>query len=592
MQSNRLFLAIAILLSFFYFSLVFNPVSAVAQVVDIPDPNLRAKIEEALGKGAGGIITVADMETLTELNAPSIGITDLTGIEFAANLTTLNLSFNDIADLSPISALTSLRELYFTDSHASDVTPFANLTNLSVLDLGGAHEISDISPLAGLTNLTSLSVWRWGERGDLSDISVVANFPHLTYLYLGGYQISDISVLASLTNLTTLNLSDNNISDISPLAGLTNLTRLYIVGNNISDISALAGLVNLTEIRLDRNPIADTSALCLLIAQNPNLFVDIEIEGCVDIPDPNLRAAVETALGKAAGDIITVADMETLTQFSERGRRISDLTGLEFATNLTLILNLRDNNISDISPLANLTNLEVLLLEGNKISDISPLSGLTNLKTLDLGDNAISDLSPLANLTNLKTLRLRNNVISDIASLVGLTNLAYLWLDGNAISNISAVAELTNLTELYLAGNPIENASALCPLLDQNPDLKVDIEIDCELLVGVSADTDLIHIPLGAVKATALLQNYPNPFNPETWIPYLLADDAFVTLTIHDESGGLVRSFDVGYQRAGVYQIGPERSIGMVETNVASRWEAASISISWTRVIIPKRGRC
>ena len=538
MQSNRLFLAIAILLIFFYFSLVFNPVSAVAQVEDIPDPNLRAKIEEALGKGAGDIITVADMETLTELNAPLIGITDLTGIELAANLTTLNLSFNDIADLSPISALTSLRELFFIDSHASDVSPFVNLTNLKILELGGAHDISDISPLAGLTNLKSLSVWRLGKRGDLSDISVVANFPHLTYLNLGHHQIADISVLA----------------------GLTDLTQLYIGGNNISDISALVantGLGSGDTVDVRNNPLNATSFhthIPALQSRGVTIEFDAAVLQKVNLPDPNLRAKIEEAIGKGAGDTITVADMETLTQFSARGRRISDLTGLEFATNLTLILNLRDNNISDISPLANLTNLEVLLLEGNKISDISPLSGLTNLKTLDLGDNAISDLSPLANLTNLKTLRLRNNVISDITPMVGLTNLAYLWLDSNAISNISAVAELTNLTELYLAGNPIENASVLCPLLDQNPDLKVDIEIDCELLVGVSADTDLIHIPLGAVKATALLQNYPNPFNPETWIPYQLADDAFVTLTIHDESGGLVRSFDVGYQRAGVYQ--------------------------------------
>ena len=36
---------------------------------------------------------------------------------------------------------------------------------------------------------------------------------------------------------------------------------------------------------------------------------------------------------------------------------------------------------------------------------------------------------------------------------------------------------------------------------------------------------------------TALLPNYPNPFNPETWIPYRLAEDAFVTLTIYDTAG-------------------------------------------------------
>ena len=37
-------------------------------------------------------------------------------------------------------------------------------------------------------------------------------------------------------------------------------------------------------------------------------------------------------------------------------------------------------------------------------------------------------------------------------------------------------------------------------------------------------------------KETVLLPNYPNPFNPETWIPYRLAADAFVTLTIYDGS--------------------------------------------------------
>ena len=52
---------------------------------------------------------------------------------------------------------------------------------------------------------------------------------------------------------------------------------------------------------------------------------------------------------------------------------------------------------------------------------------------------------------------------------------------------------------------------------------------------------------------TALLPNYPNPFNPETWIPYHLAHDTDVMLTIYDTKGVLVRQLDLGHQRAGFY---------------------------------------
>ncbi len=55
-------------------------------------------------------------------------------------------------------------------------------------------------------------------------------------------------------------------------------------------------------------------------------------------------------------------------------------------------------------------------------------------------------------------------------------------------------------------------------------------------------------------KETALLPNYPNPFNPETWIPYRLAEDAFVTVTIYDQLGRVVRQLNVGYQTASVYE--------------------------------------
>ena len=58
---------------------------------------------------------------------------------------------------------------------------------------------------------------------------------------------------------------------------------------------------------------------------------------------------------------------------------------------------------------------------------------------------------------------------------------------------------------------------------------------------------------LGQVKRTRLLQNFPNPFNPETWIPYHLAQDADVRLTIYDAQGAAVHWLNLGHQKAGRY---------------------------------------
>ena len=49
----------------------------------------------------------------------------------------------------------------------------------------------------------------------------------------------------------------------------------------------------------------------------------------VDIPDTNLRAAIEKALGKASGATITTEDIAYLTRLSALFANISDLTGLE-----------------------------------------------------------------------------------------------------------------------------------------------------------------------------------------------------------------------------------------------------------------------
>ena len=54
-------------------------------------------------------------------------------------------------------------------------------------------------------------------------------------------------------------------------------------------------------------------------------------------------------------------------------------------------------------------------------------------------------------------------------------------------------------------------------------------------------------------EKTQLFANYPNPFNPETWIPYELATDTDVRLTIYNTQGVVIRTLQFGHQSAGYY---------------------------------------
>ena len=224
----------------------------------IPDINLITAIEKALGKTKADTIPVAEMQTLTKLNAASQNIRDITGLEFATSLTTLSLDDNRISDLTPLGGLTNLTWLTLPTNQISNLSPLAGLTDLKHLNVDD-NQISDLSPLAGFTALTSLSL----TFNQISDLSPLAGLASLRDLRLYSNQISDLSPLAGLASLRTLlSLGDNQISDLSPLAGLTDLKHLSLDDNQISDLSPLpGGLTSLTTLSLDDNQISDLTPL-------------------------------------------------------------------------------------------------------------------------------------------------------------------------------------------------------------------------------------------------------------------------------------------------------------------------------------------
>ena len=168
------------------------------------------------------------------------------------------------------------------------------------------------------------------------------------------------------------------------------------------------------------------------------------------MPDANLRSAVRSALSIADDDALTQQAMQDLTSLTATNSEISNITGLEHATNLTH-LDIRDNAITDATPLSALTNLDLLRLKGNTVSDMSALSGLTNLTVLNLRLTGISSVSSLSGLTNLEHLRVDDNNITDVEPLTSLTNLQRLWVAGNELTNAHLLSSLTNLTRLDIS---------------------------------------------------------------------------------------------------------------------------------------------
>ena len=409
--------------------------------VEIPDKNLRTAIKDARDKAPGTPIAPAEIATLTHFDARRRNITDLTGLEFAANLTELRL---------------------------------------------GENNITDISPLAGLTNLTRL------------------------VLYIN--KISDPSPVAGLIHLTELNLAENAISDISALVNLTNLTYLELPFNSISDLSPLVantGLGTGDEVDVRGNPLSYLSIYTHIPAlQNRGVTVEFDepLGEPVNIPDPHLRAVVENALGKVPGQPIAPAEMGILTIFDARGRNITDLTGLEFATNLK-DLRLQDNNISDISGLSGLVKLKLLLLGGNSISNISVVAGLTQLTKLSLYGNNVSDISAMEPLINLTELNLSGNRLTSIASVAGLTRLTWLHLQSNSISDIAALVDLTELTALRLDRNSISDISVLSRLI-QLKELRLDRNAISDLSPLVAntglGDGDLVNVDGNPLSYTSI----------------------------------------------------------------------------------------
>ena len=511
-----------------------------AQVVKIPDSGLREAIEEALGKSPGAPITADDMLTLRRLDRWGSGsgpdISDLTGLEFASNLEHLTIAHRSVSDLSPLAGLTRLKLLYLGHNVISDISPLAGLTNLRTLIFYG-NKVSDLSPLSGLTNLEHLNIHN--------------------------NSISDLSPLAGLTSLEYLVLHHNSISDLSPLVANTGLgdgDTIVVLGNPLSDISINTHIPALRS----RGVTVHNTKLSITAVKRTNVgdtfTLDLIVEDVVDLAgwqiDIAFNPQVLGAVSVTEGDFLTKNGGNT---FFLQGT-IDNASGTITGVNQVF---LGDGGVSGVGKLlsitfeAKATGQETLRLRnlalGSGNGDNIPYALVTNPiitvgASRDINGDGSVNISDLILVgQNLGSANPQSDINDDgkvnIFDLIAVAQ----YLGESTTSDAPAIRWNADLHSLH--SETIRNWIDMAHTADDRSETFRQGIANLKRLLLIVGNADLRSLP----NKTVLLANYPNPFNPETWIPYHLAHNADVTLTIYDTKGVIVRQFSLGYQQAGYY---------------------------------------
>ncbi|MGX8706092.1 MAG: leucine-rich repeat domain-containing protein [bacterium] len=190
-----------------------------------------------------------------------------------------------------------------------------------------------------------------------------------------------------------------------------------------------------TTVNLDNNAIQGLDGAEAILAALPNL-TEVSMVNCgLSTADmmalcdahPQIRFTWVVEFGKYK--LRTDATAFTTNLYANNKEHYTSQTfaPLRYCTEL-MMLDLGHCDITDISFIAGMKHLKVLILADNDITDISALADKDELEYVELFLNKIGDLTPLANKPRLLDLNIYYNPVRDLSPLATDAALERLWL--------------------------------------------------------------------------------------------------------------------------------------------------------------------
>lgn len=200
------------------------------------------------------------------------------------------------------------------------------------------------------------------------------------------------------------------------------------------------------------------ASLSLNVSAEENISVQAAQDN-VNIPDPAFKSYLNGLLGQPSTSDITEAQMDTITAITINGGSVSDITGIDYAHNLTSV-RIANTQVTDFSLLASLPKLTNISLAGSNItsSSIPNLNNLQNLTNLSISPASLdnSALTKINKIPNLTFLDLDSNYsLTDIMPLQSLPNLVTLFVQFCGIHDYRGIENFPKLNNLSAYGQNV-----------------------------------------------------------------------------------------------------------------------------------------
>lgn len=414
---------------------------------------------------------------LTYLNCGNCQSFSLKNICQFPSLRKLKLSKSDEnelpAELTKLQHLTALSIQQFVKlTNVDSVGQLTNLQKLRFVSVQLSYLPSSLERLSKLTDLTFCHAL-------LNELRGIAHFPSLTNLDLSESLIADLpDELRELTNLRFVTL--NNCRQLTNIDAISDLVNLLILEMRTTSVPSLPDMSKLSRLHTLDLSYGKTEDISKIGTASSLLSVDLINTPLTDLP--------ESFKGLSHLKNLSVDGCKMLTSFGPlqflhnlRHLDISDtnLTSISppFAgmTNLQ-VLHANECNLENIDSVALLTNLTKLEMKGTFRALPSHFTSLQKLVDLSIKAKNLSDISPIYELTQLRELSLEHTKISRFnKNLAKLSNLTLLRLnDSKEFISIDKLTLLSNLEYIGLIGTAF--ASVPPTILDKLPKgIRIDI---------------------------------------------------------------------------------------------------------------------